>query len=460
MQPAPGSLFVAALRCKKPERLGERFRVENAAAVVTRRLRNADMAVKDVRCDNWLREMSCQIQPEDAEIAGAMFGFRRVVSCVRETAVTRMNHAAIVAVLLALVLGPLLGACAGRPAQGVLIPTPAVAGTSLVPIYAVTNRQRSTADPGEMFSGERSNEISYAAISVSIPPDGVRRVGEVQWPTSLPGNPQTSFTTVSADYIDEQRFAASVTAAAKQSPGGKVLVFVHGFNNRFDDAVYRFAQIVHDSKVPVVPVLFTWPSRGEVRLRAYTYDRESANYSRDALESLLSTLDGCSSVTEVTLLAHSMGNWIALEALRGRSIRNAAAGTRRDKLRNAMLVAPDVDVDVFRTELQRMGNARPQISLFVSQDDDALALSKMIWGDVPRIGDINPNEEPYRTEFERDRIAVYDLTKLAAPGDDAHDRAFENAPSVVAMIRNRIAQGQALSERHTTDNPLAQLVRQ
>jgi esterase/lipase superfamily enzyme len=49
---------------------------------------------------------------------------------------------------------------------------------------------------------------------------------------------------------------------------------------------------------------------------------------------------------------------------------------------------------VFRTQLQRMGNARPQIFLFVSQDDDALALSKMIWGDVPRIGDINPNQKP------------------------------------------------------------------
>jgi esterase/lipase superfamily enzyme len=435
--------------------LDERFGVENAAAIASRMLRSADPAVTRVRCDNSLPEMNGPIQ-QDAERAGAMFSFR--VSCVRGTAVTGTNHVAIGAVLLALVLAPLLGGCALRPAQGVLIPTPAVAGTSLVPIYAVTNRQRSTTDPGEMFSGERSNEISYATISVSIPPDGARRVGEVQWPTSLPGNPQTDFMTVSADYIDNQRFAASVTAAAKQSGGGKVLVFVHGFNNRFDDAVYRFAQIVHDSKVAVVPVLFTWPSRGEARLRAYTYDRESANYSRDALESLLSTLEGCSSVTEVTLLAHSMGNWIALEALRSRSIRNAAAGTRHDKLRNAMLVAPDVDVDVFRTELQRMGNARPQISLFVSQDDDALALSKVIWGDVPRIGDINPSQEPYRTELERDRIAVYDLTKLAVPGDDAHDRAFENAPSVVAMIRNRMAQGQALSERHATDNPLAQLV--
>jgi esterase/lipase superfamily enzyme len=43
-----------------------------------------------------------------------------------------------------------------------------------------------------------------------------------------------------------------------------VLVFIHGFNNRFDDAVFRFAQIVHDADARVVPVLFTWPSRGSV----------------------------------------------------------------------------------------------------------------------------------------------------------------------------------------------------
>jgi hypothetical protein len=53
-----------------------------------------------------------------------------------------------------------------------------------------------------------------------------------------------------------------------------------------------------------------------------------------------------------------------------------------------------------------------------------------------------------------------DLTKLAAPGDGPHDRAFENAVSVVAMLKNRMAQGQALNDRHTTDNLLAQLVPQ
>jgi esterase/lipase superfamily enzyme len=307
-----------------------------------------------------------------------------------------------------------------------------------------------------MFSGERANELSYAAITVSIPPDASRKIGEVQWPVSLPGDPQTNFVTVSADYIDKQRFAASIAAAARQSNRGKVLIFVHGFNNRFDDSVYRFAQIVHDSKVPVVPVLFTWPSRGELRLRAYTYDRESANFSRDALEGLLNSLESYPSVSEIYLLAHSMGNWIALEALRSRSIRSARTAAKHGKLENAMLVAPDVDVDVFRVQLERMGSARPPISLFLSRDDRALALSKRIWGDIPRLGDIDPGQEPFRSELANDRIDVYDLTKLAVAGDNAHGRAFEQVTSVVAMIRDRMAQGQSLSERQTLADPLAQ----
>ena len=360
--------------------------------------------------------------------------------------------------LSAISIAFVLGACAGRPSQGVLVPTAAVEGTSLVPIFAATTRQRSTTDPGEMFSGERAADVSYAAITVSIPPDASRKIGDVQWPTSLPADPRVNFTTVSADYIDKQAFAASIAAYAKRTGRSKVLVFVHGFNNRFDDAVYRFAQIVQDSKAPVIPVLFTWPSRGQLRLRAYTYDRESANYSRDALESLLGTLASYPSVTEISLLAHSMGNWVAMEAMRGRSIRQTPAFIRNDKLKNALLVAPDVDVDVFRTQIQRMGAARPRIALFVSQDDDALSLSKTIWGDVPRLGDIDPAQEPYRTELGRDKILVFDLTRIATAGDDAHDRAFSDVTSVMGMIQQRLSQGQSLTDHGTgANNPLSQI---
>jgi esterase/lipase superfamily enzyme len=330
----------------------------------------------------------------------------------------------------------LVGACAGRPAQGVLIPTAVSAeGTSRVSILAATTRQRSTTDPGEMFSGGRAADVSYAAVTVSIPPDSSRQFGDVQWPTSVPGDPSHDFVTVSADYLDKRAFVAALTASTKQSGPRNVLVFVHGFNNRFDDAVYRFAQIVHDSKAPGIPVLFTWPSLGEEKLRAYTYDRESANYSRDALEELLDLLSSNPNVKGINIVAHSMGNWVTLEALRSRSIRLGRIG---DKIKNVMLVAADVDVDVFRTQIRRMGSQRPRFSLFVSQKDEALAFSQFIWDGVPRVGEIDPSQEPYSSDLEHEKITVFDLTQLKKPvGGSVHDIAFEDLNTVMGMVKER-----------------------
>lgn len=326
----------------------------------------------------------------------------------------------------------LCGGCVHRPAQGVLIPTKQqVEGTARVPILVATTRKKTTEDPGEMFGGERSDALSYAAITVSIPPD--RKVGSVQWPTALPGDPKRDFMTVSADYIDQRAFAAQIVDTARRTRQPRVLIFVHGFNNRFDDSVYRFAQIVHDSKAEAVPILFTWPSRGNAQLKSYTYDRESANYSRDALEGLIDQIAASPHIKEIHLLAHSMGSHVTMEALRGRSMRRAPGN---DKVKQAMLVAADVDVDVFRATIKRMGPNRPKMLLFASQDDGALSLSKEIWGGVDRIGEVGATE-PYRTEFERERIAVYDLTPLRSKSANAHSRAFDDIGDVMELVRQR-----------------------
>jgi esterase/lipase superfamily enzyme len=344
----------------------------------------------------------------------------------------RANHL-LTAVSLGLALAS--GACASRPSQGVLVPVAQSAeGTSRVMVLAATTRQRSIADAGEMFSGQRARDVSYAAVTVSIPPDTSRKIGEIQWPESVPGDPHRNFVTVAANYLDKQELSAAVSAAAKQTGRSKVLVFVHGFNNRFDDAVYRFAQIVHDANAAGIPVLFTWPSRGELKLRAYTYDRESANYSRDAFEQLLLTLAANPNVKEINVVAHSMGNWVTLEALRGMSIRAGKIGA---KIKNVMLIAPDVDVDVFRTQIERMGTSRPRFALFVSQDDNALALSQIIWGGVPRLGEIDPAQEPYYSELRQEHIEVFDLTKMKG---SAHDRAFDDITTVMVMIRDRLGE--------------------
>jgi esterase/lipase superfamily enzyme len=258
----------------------------------------------------------------------------------------------------------------------------------------------------------------------------------------VPGDPATEFVTLKADVIDRQQALSWFRRTVRTVPRRQVLVFIHGFNNRFEDAVFRFAQIVHDSDAPVVPILFTWPSRGSVL--AYGYDRESTAYSRNALESLLQALSRNPDVGEISILAHSMGNWLALETLRQMAIRDGRVPSR---IRNVLLAAPDVDVDLAREAVIDMGprERRPSFTLFVSQDDRALGVSRRVWGSSARLGAINPDEEPYRTSLKRADITVLDLTKLRA-GDALNHGKFAESPEVVQLIGRRLASGQPVTD--------------
>jgi esterase/lipase superfamily enzyme len=331
-----------------------------------------------------------------------------------------------------------LAGCGGRP-DGVLVPVAAgTAGTSSVDMLVATTR-RGVTDPGQMFSGERDDALNYADIKISIPPDSVRQPGEVQWPSG-PGDPAREFVALKADRLPEKQALSVFHERLRRTSHRRVLVFVHGFNTRFGEAVFRLAQIVHDSSVPAAPVLFTWPSRGQ--LLAYTYDRESANYSRDALELLLQNLVKDPAVGEIDVLAHSMGNWVALEALRQMAIRNGAIAP---KIKQVMLAAPDVDIDVFRRQIIEMGDKRPPFTLFVAQDDNALAVSQRVWGGVARVGSVNPKIAPYEEMFAQQKINVVDLTDVKSSDRLGHTK-FAESPEVVRMIGARLAGGQSLND--------------
>jgi len=338
--------------------------------------------------------------------------------------------------LLALLCG--LAACASP--RGTLLPVAeTVPGATKIDMLVATTRMRAE-DPQEYFSGNRGPRLSFAEFIVSIPPEASRKPGEVQWPQSTPGNPATDFVTLKADVIDRDQATAWFRRTVRNVPKRRVLVFIHGFNNRFDDAVFRFAQIVHDAGTPVVPVLFTWPSRGSIL--AYGYDRESNTYSRNALETTLRTIARDPDVGEISILAHSMGNLVTLEALRQMGIRD---GGVTPKIKNVLLAAPDVDVDLFREAVLDMGKQRPSFTLFVSQDDRALAVSRRLWGDAVRLGAIDPEQEPYRTGLEKSGITVLNLSKLRT-GDPLNHSKFAESPEVVRMIGKELAEGQTLTD--------------
>ena len=303
----------------------------------------------------------------------------------------------------------------------------------------VATTRKSATDRGVLFSGERGDAVTYMDLAVSIPPDATRQPGSVQWPKSLPGNPATDFVSLRAEPVERAKVAAWTGRAVRHGAKRHVLVFVHGFNNKFEDAVFRFAQIVHDSGAEVAPVLFTWPSKGSVL--AYGYDRESTNFSRNGLETLLRDLAKDPNVGEVTVLAHSMGNWLTLESLRQMAIRDRRVAP---KIRNVILAAPDVDMDLARSAFRDMGPDRPRLTLMVSGDDQALAVSRLVWGDSIRLGAIDPTVEPYKSELDRQNIGVLNLSTVK--GDDPLNHGKFASGEVVALLGKRLADGQPISD--------------
>jgi esterase/lipase superfamily enzyme len=352
------------------------------------------------------------------------------------TTARRPRPAAIVMIgLAALVTG-----CSSRPYGDLVVGTSAP-GASTVDLLVATTRAPVVDPPGVMFGGERGKGFDFADIVVSIPPDHARKPGEVQWPSQPPGDPAHDFVTLRADRMDLAQAKAEFNARVKRTPGRKVLIFVHGYNTRFEEAVSRFAQIVHDAHVEVAPVLFTWPSGG--RVIDYVYDRDSAIYSRDALETLLQKLSDNPNVGSISILAHSMGNYLTVEALRQMAIRDRGLPT---KIRDVMLASPDIDVDVFRRQIAEI-DAVPrgtQFTLFVSRDDKALGLSSFLARDTTRLGALDPTKEPYFSMLEKARVNVVDLTSLAS-NDVANHSKFATG-EVVAAIGERLSEGQALTD--------------
>ena len=342
---------------------------------------------------------------------------------------------------LCLVVAFALASCASAP-EGLFVPVAeTVPGASSVDLLVATTR-RAAPDPGELYSGERAAALSFANIVVSIPPDSARTPGEIELPSAPPGNPATDFVTTKVSRLDLKGARGWLDSHGTAARKHRVLIFVHGYNNRFSDAVFRLAQIVHDADAEVTPILFTWPSRASVF--AYGYDRESATLSRDAFEQLLNMLVSDPAVGKIDILAHSMGNFLTLETLRQVALRRGAIPAKID---DVMLAAPDVDVDLFEKDLADMGHPRPNFTLFASRDDKALALSGWIWGSDVRLGAIDPKAEPYRSQLAAEHVNVFDLTDIKS-SDAANHSKFVQSPELVRLVGNRLASGQTLSDLH------------
>lgn len=275
-------------------------------------------------------------------------------------------------------------------------------------ILIATTRSR-TDTPNTLFDGERSSGRDFAQAVISVPATHVS--GAIEWPTVLPGDPTREMVPRSAGYLkDAAAFRKELRAelAARPPKQRSVMLFIHGYNTLFAEGLYRFTQVVHDADFPGVPVLFTWASRGDVT--EYVYDLNSATVARDELQATLEDL-AASGATQINVLAHSMGTWLLMETLR------QMTPAQRGRINQVVLAAPDIDLDVFKDQMQRIGKLKSPLILLLSRDDRALGFSQLIAGGKARVGGYDDE-----AALAKLGAVVVDLTDLKGPDAINHSK--------------------------------------
>jgi esterase/lipase superfamily enzyme len=234
------------------------------------------------------------------------------------------------------------------------------------------------------YTGERDADISFGAIRVSVP-EG-HHIGQIELPSQIKAfgytlysfspDPTKHFIIRSIEKTDEAAWIKSLSSMS----GKKALIFVHGFNTKFRDAIFRTAQIVWDLQYQGTTILFSWPSRGEIA--DYLYDTNSALNSRDALLHVIADLQAAG-FTDINILAHSMGNLVAVDALSNNSVTKSPVA-----IAQLVMAAPDVDRDVFIKDILGVAKVAKGLTLYADANDKALQLSKRVAGNIPRAGDV------------------------------------------------------------------------
>ncbi len=160
-----------------------------------------------------------------------------------------------------------------------------------------------------------------------------------------------------------------------------VLLYVHGFNQTFETAAIDAARVSDGIRFRGETMLFSWPSKA--KLLDYGYDRESAMWSRDALEQVFAGLMASAGVARIHVVAHSIGTMLTMEALRQIYARQGQAATNR--IGAVIFASPDIDMDVFTSSVERIGPLATRITVITATNDRALAVSGWIGG-AKRVG--------------------------------------------------------------------------
>lgn len=267
-----------------------------------------------------------------------------------------------------------------------------------LPYFTLRNRTGSS-DPGETYGGERSSlkagtcRVSaldlgvlspLAAVAPSFMKEELLRVQQVQ---------ETDTVTI-LDALEQ-------TAGAR----GPAL-YVHGYYIGFEKGCRRAALFQRNADLEGRFLWFSWPSDGAAAY--YTHDEADLYWSLPDLADIIIELERRFGSGTVDVIGHSLG-------ARGVVLALAEVANRHPdiQLRHVVLLAPDMDFEIFERILPRIAPLAKNITVYTASDDKPLAMSRQLHG-YSRLGE-SGNDVSRLADVE-----VIDLSKLPSDNPTGH----------------------------------------
>jgi esterase/lipase superfamily enzyme len=305
-----------------------------------------------------------------------------------------------------------LGGCAGLAATGTSFDASSLSSESTL-LVATTRKRVNGGRAKPWFGPERASAMTVARAKLVRPDDG-------------------RFTLAAAGLADwrldgVEPVSGEVSDLLAQAGGGPdVLIYVHGFKQTFETAALDAAHLSDGIKFQGRTMVFSWPSKAG--FLDYAYDRDSAMWSRDDFERVLHSIVATPGAGRVHIIAHSMGTMLTLESLR--QLHARYGDTIADRIGAVVFAAPDIDMDVFSSTINRIGPLARKITVIAATNDRALALSARIAGGMRRVGAAE------KAAIEQLGVRVIDASD-AGWGIINHDLFLSNA-EVRKVIRRSI----------------------
>jgi esterase/lipase superfamily enzyme len=411
---------------------------------------------------------------------------------------TRLKLAISLATLLGLAgcattypLMPTPALYTGAQAKPLFTEAPAAVRTPPLDLLYITDRAPATSpDEKEPYTQERSRAMAFGSTTIEFgdhltwdalvqqsllvnrptaldltlgPTNELGRYPRIPYAVAItPAGLTRAPAVVDAHEAANRKLQAEIQRRLALSPRKEMVLYIHGVNNSFTDAALAMGEMCHYLGREFVCAIFTWPAGGKGGiLFGYQEDYESSTFAVEHLRKAIRTIADTPGLEKLHILAHSRGTDVlgtALSELSFEAYMQQSTLPRRFKLGNVVLLAPDLDVDVAPArifavlsdpDLPYGAAPNPRVvipplrgfhlTVYVSPDDKALAMSSWIFGSLARLGRIEASMLTPEQIKLVDELGFFDVIQIRGTTDFFGHGYFRSNPKasadLIAMIR-------------------------